>query len=43
MGIWQALGFMLMGGGVVLFFDRLAWKMYKDGKREAMEIWRTRK
>lgn len=43
MTIWSALGFMLLGGAIVFVFDMRAWKMYRDGKREATEIWRGRK
>ena len=34
MTIWQALGFMFLGGTLVELFDLRAWKMYREGKRE---------
>ena len=39
MSVWQALGFMFLGGALVEIFDMKAWKMYRDGKHEGME-WR---
>lgn len=39
MSVWQALGFMFLGGALVGLFDLRAWKMYKAEKREGME-WR---
>lgn len=40
MNVWQALGFMFLGGALVGAFDLRAWKMYREGKREGLE-WRS--
>lgn len=40
MGVWSALGFMALGGIVVMGFDWYAWFKYREGKREGM-LWRN--
>lgn len=34
MSIWWALFFMALGGGIVGFFNVLAWRKYYEGRRE---------
>lgn len=34
MSIIQCLGFMVLGGAIVGFFNAMAWKKYYEGKRE---------
>lgn len=34
MSIWQAIGFMALGGIVVEVFEIHAWRRYQQGKRE---------
>lgn len=35
MSIWAALGFMSLGGFIVEIYNWRAWRMYREGKREA--------
>lgn len=34
MNVWQALGFMFLGGALVECFEFKSWQRYKQGKRE---------
>ena len=34
MSIWQALGFMFLGGAIVELFELKSWARYKMGKHE---------
>ena len=34
MGIWQALGFMFLGGAIVEIFEFKSWQRYRQGKIE---------
>ena len=36
MSIWQALGFIAMGGLIVEIFELHAWVRYQQGKREGI-------
>ncbi len=34
MSVWQALGFMFLGGAIVEMFEFKTWQRYRQGKQE---------
>ncbi len=32
--VWEALGYIFLGGAIVGFFDYRAWRMYLQGRKD---------